>query len=126
MRSLAKLTFPILFAVALVAGCGGGGSSGGLKTDDVALVGSTHISKADYDALLSQAKQSLGKTFPKQGTTQYEALKTKAMTVLLQQAERAESATSDGIKVSDKQVQTRLRRSRSSTSTTTRRSTRRS
>jgi parvulin-like peptidyl-prolyl isomerase len=108
MRSLAKLTVPILFAVALVAGCGGGGGSSGLKTDDVAVVGSTHVSKTDYDVLIDQAKRSLGKTFPKQGTAQYEALKTKAITVLLQQAERAESASSDGIKVTDKQVETRL------------------
>ena len=107
MRSFAKLTFLFLFAVALVAGCGGGSSSG-LKSDDVAVVGKTHVAKADYDLLIAQAKQSLGKTFPKQGTTDYEALKTKAMTVLLQQAERAESASSDGIKITDKQVATRL------------------
>ena len=109
MRSLAKLTLPILFAVALVAGCGGGGGGGGLQSKDVALVGSTHVSKADYDVLLSQAKHSLGKTFPKQGTTQYEQLKSKAITVLLQQAERAESASTDGIKVTDSQVETRLK-----------------
>ena len=60
----------------------------GLKTDDVAVVGNTHISKTDYDLLIAQAKQSLGKTFPKQGTAEYEALKSKAVTVLLQQAER--------------------------------------
>ncbi len=60
----------------------------GLKTDDVAVVGGTHVTKSDYDVLISQAKRSLGKTFPKQGTAQYEALKTKAVTVLLQQAER--------------------------------------
>jgi parvulin-like peptidyl-prolyl isomerase len=108
MRSLAKLTLPILFVVALVAGCGGGGKSGGLKTDDVALVGSTHVTKSDYNVLISQAQKSLGKTFPKQGTTQYEALKAKAITVLLQQAERAEKAQSDGITVTDKQVETRL------------------
>jgi len=108
MRSLAKFTFPILFAVALVAGCGGGGGSGGLKSNDVAVVGSTHISKTDYDLLIAQAKHSLGKTFPKQGTTQFEALKSKAVTVLLNQAERAETASSDGIKVTDKQVEARL------------------
>jgi parvulin-like peptidyl-prolyl isomerase len=108
MRSLAKFTFPTLFAVALVAGCGGGGGSANVKTSDVAVVGSTHISKTDYDALIVQAKASLGKTFPKQGTTEYEALKSKAVTVLLQQAERSESAASQGIKVTDKQVEARL------------------
>jgi parvulin-like peptidyl-prolyl isomerase len=108
MRSLAKFTFPILFVIALVAGCGGSGGSASVNSSDVAVVGSTHISKTSYDDLITQAKQSLGKTFPKQGTTQYEALKSKAVTVLLQQAERSESAASQGIKVTDKQVETRL------------------
>ena len=79
-----------------------------LKTDDVAVVGKTHISKTDYDLLLAQAKASLGKTFPQQGTAEFEALKSKAVTVLLQQAERAEAATSNGITVTDKQVEARL------------------
>jgi parvulin-like peptidyl-prolyl isomerase len=109
MRSLAKFIFPILLAVVLVAGCGSSGGSGGLKTNDVALVGNTHVSKTDYDLLLAQAKLSLGKTFPKQGTSNYEALKSKAVTVLLTQAERAESAANDGIKITDKQIEARLK-----------------
>jgi parvulin-like peptidyl-prolyl isomerase len=108
MRSLAKFTFPILFAVALVAGCGGSGGSASVGSNDVAVVGGTHITKKDYDALIAQAKQSLGKTFPKQGTTEYEALKSKAVTVLLQNAERTESAATQGIKITDKQVEARL------------------
>jgi parvulin-like peptidyl-prolyl isomerase len=109
MRSLATFILPLFLAVALVAGCGSSGGAGGLKTDDVAIVGNTHISKKDYDQLLTQAKQSLGKTFPKQGTAQYEALKSKAVTVLLQQAERTESASTQGISITDKQVQARLK-----------------
>src|SRR5437764_1040112 len=105
---VAKFIFPILFVAALVAGCGGGGGGSKLSSNDVAVVGKTHISKSDYDTLLAQAKRSLGKTFPKQGTTQFETIKTKAVTLLVQQAERAERAEADGIKVTEKQVNARL------------------
>ena len=106
MRSLFKFILPILLLAVLVAGCGGG--SAGLNSQDVAVVGKTHISKADYDTLLAQAKRSLGKTFPKQGTAEFESIKSKAVTLLVQQAERAERASSEGIKVTDKQVSDRL------------------
>jgi parvulin-like peptidyl-prolyl isomerase len=105
---VAKYLFPILLVAVLVSGCGGGGKTSGLKTDDVAVVGSTHITKTSYDTLLAQAKRSLGKTFPKQGTTAFETIKTKAVTLLVQQAERQERANADGIKVTDKQVDARL------------------
>ena len=107
MRSLAKVILPVLLLGALAAGCGGGGTSG-LGSQDVAVVGKTHISKSDYDTLLEQAKRSLGKTFPKQGTAEYESIKSKAVTLLVQQAERAERADSEGIKVTDTQVSQRL------------------
>src|SRR5438445_6729710 len=107
MRSLAKFILPLLLLGALAAGCGGGGASG-LGSQDVAVVGKTHISKSDYDTLLAQAKRSLGKTFPKQGTAEYESIKSKAVTLLVQQAERAERASSEGITVTDKQVSQRL------------------
>ena len=106
----ALFTLPILLAVALLAGCGGG-SSAKLSSDDIAVVGKDHISKADYDALLLQAKQSFtkqGKTFPKQGTTEFETVKGQAVTLLVQQAEREEKATSEGITVTDKQIDARL------------------
>ena len=107
MRFLAKFILPVLLLGALAAGCGGGGASG-LSSQDVAVVGKTHISKSDYDTLLAQAKRSLGKTFPKQGTAEYESIKSKAVTLLVQQAERAERASSEGIKVTDKQTSARL------------------
>jgi parvulin-like peptidyl-prolyl isomerase len=107
MRFLVKLIFVSLLLGALAAGCGSGGSSG-LSSHDVAVVGKTHISKADYDTLLAQAKRSLGKTFPKQGTAEFESIKSKAVTLLVQQAERAERASSEGIKVTDAQVTKRL------------------
>jgi hypothetical protein len=98
-------------ALLLLAGCGGGGSGASLATDDVAVVGGKHIPKADFDALLAQAKRSFqqqGRKFPKQGTTDYETLKGQAVALLVQQAERQEKAKSMGIEISDKQVDKRL------------------
>jgi len=102
--------FPIVLAAALLAGCGGGGSAS-LKTDDVAVVGNVHITKAQYDALLSQAQRSFkqqGRAFPKQGTTEYETVKGQAITLLVQQAERESKAGSMGIKISSSDVDKRL------------------
>jgi peptidyl-prolyl cis-trans isomerase C len=108
-----KIKFPLLLALfaALLAGCGGGGA--GLKSSDVATVGSTHVSKSDFDALIVQAKRSYAsqtppKTFPKPGTSDYATVKGQAVTLLVQQAEREEKAASMGIKITDAAIQKRL------------------
>ena len=106
----AKFLAPILVVAALAAGCGGGGSAS-LKSDDVAVVGNVHVTKAQYAALIDQAKRSYaqqGRPFPKQGTTDYETVKGQAMTLLVQQAEREAKASSMGITISDSDVQKRL------------------
>jgi foldase protein PrsA len=107
MRFLVKLTLPVLLAAVLVAGCGGGGSAS-VSPGDVAVVGSTHITQGQFNTLVSQQKQSAGSTFPKQGTAEYEAVKSRIMTALVQQAERTARAKADGITVTDKQVNDRL------------------
>jgi parvulin-like peptidyl-prolyl isomerase len=107
MRFLLKLTLPALLAAVLVAGCGGG-SSASVSPSDVAVVGNTHITQGEFNALVQQQKQSAGGSFPKQGTTQYEAMKSRIVTALVQQAERTERANSDGINITTKQVNDRL------------------
>jgi parvulin-like peptidyl-prolyl isomerase len=107
-----KKTFlaPIVLAAALLAGCGGS-SSASLKKDDVAAVGKVHVTKSQYNALISQAQRSFkqqGRAFPKQGTTEYETVKSQAMTLLVQQAERESKADSLGIKISTADVDKRL------------------
>ena len=100
-----------LVLVALLAACGGGGSSDSLGNQDVAVVGHTHIAKAQYDALIEQAKQSYksqGQSFPKEGTSGYETVKGEAISLLVQQAEREEKAASIGVTVTDKQIDARL------------------
>ena len=59
--------------------------------------------------LIAQAKRSYAsqtppKTFPKPGTADYETIKGQAVTLLVQQAEREEKATSMGITISDTDV----------------------
>lgn len=107
-----KLKFLLPLAlVSVLAACGGGASSDSLANQDVAVVGKTHIVKAQYDALLEQAKQSYksqGQTFPKVGTSGYETVKAQAISLLVQQAEREEKATSMGVTVTDKQIDARL------------------
>jgi peptidyl-prolyl cis-trans isomerase C len=110
-KFLSPIALAAILLAAVLAGCGGGGSSSGLKGDDVAVVGSAHVSKKAFDTLLDQAKRSYtqqGKTFPKQGTTEYETVKGQAVALLVQQAERTEKAKSEGVKVTDSQVEKRL------------------
>ncbi len=106
MRLFVKLILPTVLAAVLVAGCGDSGTP--VSSSDIAVVGKVHVTQAAYDALLSQQKQSSGTSFPKQGTAEYEAAKSKLVTGLVQQAERTDRASSDGIKITDKQVNARL------------------
>ncbi|HZQ16824.1 MAG TPA: SurA N-terminal domain-containing protein [Gaiellaceae bacterium] len=109
-----KPTFllPIAVAAVLAAGCGsGGGGAAKLAKNDIAVVGKTHITVDQYDALLQQARQSYkqqGQKFPKAGTPQFETVKGEAVSLLVQQAEREEKAASMGITVSDKEISDRL------------------
>lgn len=110
MKNL-KTYLPIALAAALVAGCGSSGGSAKLSSGDVAVVGTQHIPQASYDLLIAQAKRSYkqqGKAFPKQGTSEFQAIQGQAVTLLVQEAERAQKASSMGITISDAAVNTRL------------------
>jgi peptidyl-prolyl cis-trans isomerase C len=110
MRKVKVFSFVVLVA-GLVAGCGGGGGGAGLRSDDIATVGSIHIDKDMFNALIAQAKRSYKqqkRPFPKQGSADYETVKSQAVTLLVQQAEREEKANSMGIHISDSGVQKRL------------------
>jgi parvulin-like peptidyl-prolyl isomerase len=106
MRFLIKLIVPTLLAAVLAAGCGSSGP--GVSAGDIAVVGTTHITQGAYDQLLKQQQQSAGSTFPKQGTAEFEAEKSKVVTALVQQAERTQRAESYGIKITDQQVEKKL------------------
>jgi parvulin-like peptidyl-prolyl isomerase len=119
----------VLAGVLAAAGCGGGktkttastaagttstsaastttGSSVKLQPGDVAVVGTIHITKPQFDELISEAKAnyaSQGQPFPAPGSAGYESLVSQAVTILVQQAETTTEAGKLGITVTDQQV----------------------
>ncbi|HEX9141523.1 MAG TPA: SurA N-terminal domain-containing protein, partial [Gaiellaceae bacterium] len=108
MKRLFLLSFTLLALVA--AGCGGT-STATLGSDDAAVVGSTPITKSEFQALMDRAEKSYTaqkRPFPKPGTTEYEQLKGQAVTFLIQRAEFAQEADAMGIKITDDQVNKRI------------------
>ena len=106
-----KLILLSLLVLALAA-CGGGKSTSKLASDDVAVVGSTHVKVPLFTDLMAQAKQSFktnGQAWPKAGTSGYQTIKGEAVTLMVQSAEREEKATDLGITVTAKQVEARLK-----------------
>ena len=110
MRYLSLLSLSL--AALLVAGCGGGGKGAAkLSADDVAVVQTTHITQSQFNDALSEEKatiKSQGQTVPAPGSTQYVALKTQVIDVLVQQAEFALEAQKLGITVAPAAVDKQL------------------
>ena len=76
----------IILAAGVLAGCGSGGGGAKLTSDDVAVVGSEHISLTAMNNLLARAKlayKQQGQSFPKQGTTNYQAVRDNVITILV-------------------------------------------
>jgi parvulin-like peptidyl-prolyl isomerase len=101
---------PLIAVVVALAGCGGGGASK-LNPDDVAVVGSEHVTQAMYTAALAEAKASLaaqGQKMPAPGTTGYQQVRTNVVDLLVQRAELALEAQKLGVTVSDAAVDKKL------------------
>jgi hypothetical protein len=102
----------LVAAVALSAGCGGGGASSSLKDGDVAIVGDVHITQAALDhqiALKVQSAKVDKQTVPKPGTTDY---KTQVIDPVVQrlvgEVQLDNIATELKVSVSDSDVQKAL------------------
>jgi foldase protein PrsA len=113
MKTRAPFLLLALALVAALAACGGGGSSGSVPTDSIAKVGSTTITKATFNGLMSVAfarYKAQGQPQPKFGTPTYTSLRDSAVNFLVQQAELQQEADKLGVSVTqkdiDKQVET--------------------
>jgi hypothetical protein len=99
----------IILAAGVLAGCGGGSAK--LSPDDVAVVGSTHITTADLNVNLNRAKigyKQQGQAFPKQGSDNYQAVRDGVLKLLVEQAELDAKAASMGITVTNADITKRL------------------
>ena len=106
-----RLVLPVLAVTSLLAACGSTSSSAKLNAGDVAVVGDQHVTVADYNALLTVEKATYRQrkqAFPKQGTTDYQTVKSNIVNALVKQAEEESAARSLGVTVTDQQVQSQL------------------
>jgi parvulin-like peptidyl-prolyl isomerase len=106
--------FVLLAALVLLlaAGCGGGGGTAKLGSNDIAVVGSSHITRTQFDDAMGQAKRSFKahkRPFPKPGTAEYNSLKQQAVQYLVQQTEIQAKAKDLGIDVTDKDIDKKLK-----------------
>ena len=100
MRGRFLLLLPVLLVAVIAAGCGG--TTAKLQADDVALVATTHVKQSKFTELMAEAKANIKaqkSKFPAQGTTQYETIKTQAVDLLVQDAEKDVEAAKLGITV---------------------------
>src|SRR3954449_12089387 len=91
--------------VALLAGCGGGGSK------PVAHVGSQQISEQQLDALVQHFRREAqleGKDFPKDGTSGFVQLRNQLLGLLVYRAELRQAADRLGVEVDQDAVSQRL------------------
>ena len=108
-----RLPLILCFAalVLLVAACGSGGGPKDVPNDAVAVVGDKSISKADWDALLTQTRRNFEATkrqFPAPGPVALATLKTNATQFLIPSSEYQQEADKLGVKVTGKDVDDRL------------------
>ena len=110
MKLLRLLLIPAALLALAAAGCGGD-ENADVPPDAVAVVGEQTVTKAEFDALMGQAKRSYesqDRKFPKAGSPEYNTLKTQAIQFLVQRAQFAQKAEELEVEVTDKQVGTRL------------------
>ncbi len=109
MRFRSIALFLLATLVVLAAGCGGGDSD--VPAGAIAVVDGHEVSKASYDRTLEQAKKGYGqsgRTFPKQGTPEYQTIKTNAVNYLVEKLQFELAAEDLGVKIDEADVTKRL------------------
>jgi len=111
MRRLSLLALALSLAL-LAASCGGGGGgSGSVSRADAAVVGGVHITRAELDLRMQQAKCSYDlqkRPFPKAGSPEYQAIQSQILQNLVQRTELQQKAPPLGVSVSQKQLEDQL------------------
>ncbi len=114
MRNRIQLVILLVGLSFAIAACGGSDAGTAeqakptVPAGAVAIVGSTPITKVEFDALYDSAvKQQVaaGQEAPKQGSAEETTLKQQVMQSLVQNAEIAQEAKAKGVKVDQKKVQ---------------------
>jgi hypothetical protein len=108
MRRLCLLLAPLVLTSALAAGCGQDSPS--VPKTAIAVVGDRVITRAAFDELMTQARQSYarqGRPFPAAGTTAYARLKAIAVRLLVERAELEQKAPGLGVTIEGSQVEAR-------------------
>ncbi len=102
----------LVAVIALSAGCGSGGSSSSITSDDVAVVGDRHITKEQVDhqvELKLKSAQVDKQTVPKPGTADYRTQVVDPVVArLVTEAQIENIAAELNVKVSDAEVQKSL------------------
>jgi parvulin-like peptidyl-prolyl isomerase len=109
MKISRVLLLPALLLALVAAGCGGGSES--VPADAVASVDGNEVPKAEFDALIDQARKSYAnqkREFPKAGTPEFQTLRNQAVQFLVQREQFELEAEELGIEVTDKQLEERL------------------
>jgi parvulin-like peptidyl-prolyl isomerase len=105
-----RILLVALAALALgISGCGGGDDQ--VPADAIAVVGGKEITRAEYDALLTRTKTAYAnakRDFPKQGTPEFNAIKSQAVQWLVQKAQYEEKADDLEISITQQQIDKKL------------------
>ena len=105
---ISRLALLLSALVLALAGCGGDED---VPANAVAVVDGEEIAKSDFDALISQAKQSYKnqkRDFPAAGTQEYQTLRNQAVQFLVQREQFEQEAADMDVEITEQQVNARL------------------
>ena len=112
LRTLVLFFSTCALALGLAA-CGGDEkkSSEDVPPDAIALIGDDEVPKSEFDELMKRAEKSYKaqkRPFPKPGSKEYEDLKDRAVSFLVQRYQFRKEAEEMGVEASDEDVEKRL------------------
>ena len=104
MKKCVLVTIVMLASALLIAACGSGS---GMPQGAVATVGTTAVTKAQFDAIIKQSKAqaaSSGSTFPKVGSSEYNQYAAQVVQYLVDQEVIDQAAVRMGLSVTSAEV----------------------